>query len=113
MSEGRLSMNCMVDELVCVFSVIFVKKLNCMMRVTIEISNPAEMEKLFVVLKTINFENVHVVSGGKAQNGRKSVPTITKGNKEIDPKALFGIWKDSPRSLEQIRAIAWDRNWSV
>ena len=28
---------------------------------------------------------------------------ITKGDKSIDPTALFGIWKDNPRTLEQIR----------
>ena len=77
-----------------------------MMRVTIEVSNTAEMEKLFVVLKSMNFETVHVMPAEKAQNGRMPAPTITKGNKGIDPKALFGIWKDSPRSLEQIRATA-------
>ena len=28
---------------------------------------------------------------------------ITKGDKSVDPRALEGIWKDNPRTLEEIR----------
>ncbi len=34
-------------------------------------------------------------------------PVITKGDKTIDPTSLFGIWKDNPRTLEEIRQKAW------
>lgn len=37
-------------------------------------------------------------------------PVITKGDKSIDPKSLFGIWADNPRNIEDIRKKAWRRN---
>ena len=37
-------------------------------------------------------------------------PFITKGDKSIDPKGLFGIWASSPRNLQAIRQKAWERN---
>ncbi len=36
-------------------------------------------------------------------------PVITKGNKALNPKALFGIWQKNPRTLNQIRSSAWKR----
>ena len=40
-------------------------------------------------------------------------PQITKGDKSIDPSGLFGIWKDTPRNLEDIRKKAWQRDWNT
>ncbi len=37
-------------------------------------------------------------------------PQITYGDKDIDPCALFGIWKEKPRNLEDIRKKAWQHN---
>jgi len=37
-------------------------------------------------------------------------PFISKGDKSIDPTGLFGIWASSPRSLQDIRQKAWERN---
>ncbi|HEY4323165.1 MAG TPA: DUF2281 domain-containing protein [Mucilaginibacter sp.] len=34
---------------------------------------------------------------------------VTKESKKIDPKELFGIWVDKPRSIENIRKDAWER----
>ncbi|WP_128546016.1 hypothetical protein [Larkinella soli] len=39
----------------------------------------------------------------------KMVPTISKGNKKIDPKALFGVWKGKNVTLEQLRQAGWSR----
>jgi len=36
---------------------------------------------------------------------------ITKGNKKLDPTALFGIWKNKPHNLQDIRQQDWKRNW--
>ena len=36
---------------------------------------------------------------------------ITKGIKKIDPTALFGIWKNKPRNIQDIRQQNWKRNW--
>lgn len=35
------------------------------------------------------------------------LPTVQKGDKSIDPTALFGLWKDNPRTLEAIREASW------
>jgi hypothetical protein len=32
---------------------------------------------------------------------------ISKGNKSLNPKELFGIWKNSPRNIEGIRDGSW------
>ena len=37
-------------------------------------------------------------------------PTITRGDKSIDPTSLFGIWADKPRNLQDIRQKAWERD---
>lgn len=37
-------------------------------------------------------------------------PTITKGEKNLDPKALFGIWSNAPRTIDDIRQKAWEGN---
>jgi hypothetical protein len=36
---------------------------------------------------------------------------ITKGNKKLDPKALFGIWAAQPRDIETIRKAGWQRKF--
>jgi hypothetical protein len=83
------------------------------MRLTIEVGNAAELEKIFLVLKSMDIENVNVIPMGQAHVKKTATATITKGDKRIDPKALFGVWKNNPRSLEQIRSTAWDRNWDI
>jgi hypothetical protein len=84
-----------------------------MMRLTIEVGNAAELEKIFLVLKSMDIENVKVVPTEQTKAKKPAMPVITKGDKRIDPKALFGVWKNNPRSLEQIRSTAWDRNWDI
>lgn len=75
------------------------------MTVTIETSGTDELEQLLEMLKTLN---VNVVSIKPAP--AKQLPIITRGDKKINPKDLFGIWKSKPRSLELIRTAAWKRN---
>ena len=76
------------------------------MNVTFEINSQSELEKLFSLFKSFQFENVKVVSTPQINHA-----LITKGDKSINPKSLFGIWKDKPRSLEEIRSQSWTRNW--
>lgn len=71
------------------------------MTVTFEISNSDEMEKLVSFFKVVKPENIQIISELK--------PNIKKGDKSIDPKGLFGIWKDNPKSIEEIRSNAWQR----
>jgi hypothetical protein len=78
------------------------------MRVTIEAIDIQEVEKILFLLKSLNIKNIEVIPGPSGQG-----PSITKGDKKVDPRVLFGIWKDSPRSLETIRAANWKRNWNA
>ncbi|HEY8782689.1 MAG TPA: hypothetical protein VIM16_13785 [Mucilaginibacter sp.] len=73
------------------------------MKITIEIDSKSEMEKLSALFKTFKINKVKVVAADDA-----AVPVI-KGDKKIDPKGLFGIWADKPRSIERIRKDAWER----
>lgn len=71
------------------------------MTVTFEISNSDEMEQLFSFFKIAKLDEIQVVSTLK--------PKIKKGNKNLNPKELFGIWQDNPKNIEEIRANAWQR----
>ena len=42
----------------------------------------------------------------------KPQPSITKGDKTINPDELFGLWKQQPRNLTDIRKQAWQRSES-
>lgn len=75
------------------------------MKLTIELSNISELERILVLFKTLELENVKIVS----PNFSLSSP-IQKGNKKINPRGLFGIWKDNPKNIEEIRRAAWKRN---
>lgn len=75
------------------------------MKITIEVSEGNEMKQLIQWLEENNMlEKVEVNS--ISANGFKQ-PYIQKGDKTIDPDALKGIWKDNPRTLEEIRKDAW------
>lgn len=74
------------------------------MRVTLEIADFDEMEKLLSLFRTMKLENIKIIS---PQSDPK--PNVLKGNKSLNPKELFGIWKDTPRNIEDIRAKSWDR----
>jgi hypothetical protein len=39
-------------------------------------------------------------------------PDITKGDKNINPDDLFGLWAEQPRNLTDIRKHAWQRSES-
>ncbi|MCB0531598.1 MAG: hypothetical protein KDD14_05310 [Saprospiraceae bacterium] len=78
------------------------------MRVTIEAFDLHEVEKILNLLKSLNIKNIEVIPGPSGQ-----APSITKGDKKIDPCVLFGIWKDAPRSLEVIRDTNWKRDWNA
>jgi hypothetical protein len=78
------------------------------MTVTIETSGLQEIEQLLKLLKSLNIKTIKIQSAPIELR-----PTITKGDKKIDPNQLFGIWKDNPRTIEQIRTTAWKRNWNI
>ncbi len=68
------------------------------MKITIEVTDTTELEKVLVALKTLHVEINH------------SYPSVTKGDKSIDTQDLFGIWKKKPRTLAEIRSKAWERS---
>ncbi len=78
------------------------------MRITIEAIDIQEVEKIIFLLKGLNIKNIEVIPGLSGQS-----PSITKGDKKVDPRVLFGIWKDNPKSLEAIRAANWKRDWNA
>jgi hypothetical protein len=72
------------------------------MKLTVEISDESEIEKLLSYLKSQKINSYHI--------GSESVPNVGKGDKSISPKEFFGVWKNTPKKLEVIRANAWKRN---
>jgi hypothetical protein len=87
---------------------IFADKITEVMTVTIETSGIQEIEQLLQVLKSLNIKTIKVQATPVTL-----APSITRGDKRLDPKDLFGIWKDNPRTIEQIRSTAWQRNWNI
>lgn len=77
------------------------------MRITIETGSVSEMEQILRLLKSLHIRSVQISAAPDEKH-----PVITKGDKSIDPTPLFGIWKDHPRSLEEIRKENWTRNWN-
>ena len=77
------------------------------MKVTIEIDSKSEMEKLSAFFKTFKINKVNVISTDDTNT------PVVKGDKNIDPTGLFGIWANEPLSLEGIRKAAWQRKTDV
>lgn len=78
------------------------------MTVTIETTGIQEIEQLLQVLRSLNIKNINI-----KEVSPKRQPVITKGDKKLDPRELFGIWQGRPRTLEQVRSEAWKRNWNI
>lgn len=78
------------------------------MIVTIETSGIQEIEQLLQLFKSLDIKNINII-----EVPSKRQPVITKGDKKLDPRELFGIWQGNPRTLEQVRAEAWKRNWNI
>lgn len=72
------------------------------MKLTVEISDENEIEKLLSYLKSQKISAYQI--------GFESVPNVEKGDKTSNPKDFFGLWKSTPKKLEDIRTNAWKRN---
>jgi len=79
------------------------------MRLTIELKNLKELEKVIQLLQSLQLDEITVLPTKPSNTS----PTITLGDKALDPKALFGIWQEAPRSLKEIRSKSWNRNWKI
>jgi hypothetical protein len=83
------------------------------MKLTIEVSTQSELEKIVLFFQTLKMDSVRIISDSlvqKPKKTRKKGANITKGDKSIDPTELFGMWADNPRSIEDIRKQAWERD---
>lgn len=78
------------------------------MTITIETTNMQEVVQILKLLKSLNIKNINI-----KDELLEHQPSITKGNKKLNPKALFGIWQENPRSFEEVRNQAWKRNWEI
>jgi hypothetical protein len=79
------------------------------MRITIEIDSKSELEKLTAIFKAFKINAVNVIV---ADDTDVAIP-INRGDKTIDPKGLFGIWANKPKSIENIRKDAWQRSQPI
>ncbi|MDX1907655.1 MAG: hypothetical protein SF053_11520, partial [Bacteroidia bacterium] len=78
------------------------------MTITIELSNMQEAEQVLKLLKSLNIKSVNI-----QETSSKAEPGISQGDKTLNPRAIFGIWQEHPRTLEQLRSAAWKRNWDI
>lgn len=77
------------------------------MKITIEIESKTELDKLSAFFEAFKINTVNVIAP------EDTMSPITKGNKKIDPTSLFKIWEKHPKSLDDIRKTAWQRNHSA
>jgi len=76
------------------------------MRIIIETENMGEIEQLVKLLKQLRIDSFSV----EGLNEEVQAPVITKGDKDIDPSDLLGLWKENPRTVEDLRKDAWNRD---
>ena len=82
------------------------------MKLTIEVSSQTELEKIIVFFQTLKLDSIRVINDTlmtKPKKRNKKAMKITKGDKSLDPSDLFGMWQNSPQSIEVIRQKAWQR----
>lgn len=76
------------------------------MTLIFETNNASTLEKMMLFAKSL--DDVNIIRED-ITNTQIPIPTIRKGDKTINPKALFGIWKDKNVTIEKIREKAWKR----
>ena len=82
------------------------------MKVTVEVTSQSELEKIIRFFQTLNLDNIRIVTDSlkpTPKKNNKNAMRLTKGDKTLDPSDLFGLWKDNPKTLEDIRQKAWKR----
>ena len=72
------------------------------MKITIETDSQAEMDQLIKWVTKRGLLDKVEITGRIPESGN-----IVRGDKSLDPTALFGLWKDNPRTLEEIREASW------
>jgi len=79
-----------------------------MERLIIEVNNHKNMEFLSELLGKFDF--IRSIKKEKAMTKSKNNLPIEWSKKNADIMALAGIWKDKPKTIEEIRKKAWKRN---
>ena len=75
----------------------------------IEVNSRKNVEVLWELLRKFDFiTNIEKLK--PTQKKRKTDLPIEWAKSNADIMALAGIWKSKPRSIEEIREIAWKRN---
>lgn len=77
------------------------------MRITIEVNNKSELEKISRLFKIFKINTVNITTADE------HAADLIKGDKKIDPSELFGIWSKKPRSIENIRKTGWQKKSNV
>ena len=76
------------------------------MKVTVEVTSQSELEKIIRFFQTLNLDSIRIVTDSLTpapkKNNKKTMRLI-KGDKTLDPSDLFGLWKDNPKTIEDIR----------
>ena len=72
------------------------------MTITIQTSGREESALVLGLLKSLVINSIQVQPSAAPQS-------LVEGDKSLDPALLFGIWSAQPRTIEQIRAAAWER----
>ncbi len=69
-------------------------------------SLPREVQRQFMeeLLSRKPYELLHPDNKQNSQ-----LPTVTRGDKTIDLTGLFGIWKNAPKNITDLRSKAWQR----
>ncbi len=82
------------------------------MKLTVKVTSQSELEKIILFFQTLNLDSIRVVIDSLTptpKKNNKKTMRLTKGDKTLDPSDLFGMWKDNPKTIVNIRQKAWER----
>jgi len=80
-----------------------------MERLIVEVNSSKNIEFLLELLKKFDFVNRIEKEKTKKKSRKKNMP-IEWAKNDADIMSLAGIWKNKPRTIEEIREKAWKRN---
>ncbi len=80
-----------------------------MERLIVEVNSSKNIELILELLKKFEFISRIEKEKPKEKSRKKNMP-IEWAKNDADIMSLAGIWKDNPRTIEEIREKAWKRN---
>ena len=81
------------------------------MKITIEIDDLEQVKAVIALLTSLDIEHINVLDSTTTSPNLSS-DEITHGDETEDPTELFGIWKNTPKTIGEIRRDAWKRAWN-